>query len=490
MRFERPALLGVLLAAAGIRAWGLFSGIPFAVGIDEPVIVERALTILRTGDWNTHAFDYPSFVVYFHAMVAAARFLAGATSGEWSNLAAASPAAFYGWARVAAAAVAVLTVWIVFRLGKRLESPLLGLLAAAQLAVMPLHVRESRFALTDVPATFLVALALLLTVRASRERTPAAYAAAGAAAGLAASAKYNAAVVLLPVLVAWAFDQRHPGWRGRRVATPLLVLGTFAVSFVAVTPYSILDLPNFLNGFGAQLARFSAGARTLAEPAGILYLKHLNAAASAWLPLAATGTALALVSRTGRAGWVPVATFLAAYGYVLATHPLVFARYALPLVPVLCLFAGLPIVRLGKEVRRRASRAAVAPFVMTAAALIVLAPFTAVSVNAVSRVKKPDTRTIAAERMRDLLPQGSVVAVESYGPTNLDQAGFGVVLTERLFDHDLDWYVARGVGYLVVSSGDLRPYEGLVRAAPLLQLSPTDGQWGPAIYVFRVTSAD
>ena len=481
---EPLLLAAVLLAAVAARVTGLFSGIPFAVGVDEPAVVERALNILRTGDWNTHSFDYPSLVIYFHAVVAALRFLWGAAEGQWSNLAVMDASALYGWARVAAAAIGVATVWMTYRLGCRLESSWVGLVAAAQLALMPLHVRESHFALTDVPATLLVTVTLLLTVRAARERTPIAYAWAGAAAGLAAAAKYNALVVLLPVYLAWAIDQTHLSWRGRRGAAPALILGGFVAAFLVVTPYSVLDITAFLNGFGAQLARFAPGARTLPEPAGILYIKHLNLAAAGWLPLAAIGAVFALWRTRGRRDWTPVVGFVAVYAWVLAAHPLVFARYALPLVPALCLLAAVPICRLGDSVLRRTANRRAASAVAVLATLIVMIPFGAATADWVQQLMRPDTRTIAAERMRAVLPPGSVVAVELHGPTNLQQAGFEVVATASLLDHDLSWYRAARVAYLVASARDLTPYRHLLRGAPVVQVSPVNGQWGQPILVF------
>ena len=58
-----------------------------------------------------------------------------------------------------------------------------ALLSAALLAVMPLHVRESHYVLTDIPTTFFVSVAFLLTLAAHEHPTAAAFAKAGAAAG-------------------------------------------------------------------------------------------------------------------------------------------------------------------------------------------------------------------------------------------------------------------------------------------------------------------
>src|SRR5262245_41667238 len=96
---ERLVLLSILAVAAAARLWFLTAGVPHAVGIDEPQVVDRALRILRTGDWNPHVFDYPTLVIYLQAAVAILRFLWGALGGEWGSLDGFSIAAVYGAGR-------------------------------------------------------------------------------------------------------------------------------------------------------------------------------------------------------------------------------------------------------------------------------------------------------------------------------------------------------------------------------------------------------
>src|SRR5258708_15600430 len=111
-RVAELSVLALIVAAAVVaRLWSLGAGIPHAVGIDEPQIVDRALRILRTGDWNPHIFDYPTLVIYVHAMVAIVRFLWGALRGEWGSLDGFSIAAVYTAGRVLAAVVRVAAVW-------------------------------------------------------------------------------------------------------------------------------------------------------------------------------------------------------------------------------------------------------------------------------------------------------------------------------------------------------------------------------------------
>jgi len=202
-RTSRAGLVLALIAAALLRFWALSQGIGFSLGVDEPEIMERAVRMMKTGDLNPHFFDYPSLYMYVQAVVAVARFLFGAMDGRWASLAQAHTEDFYLWGRAVTAILGTATVWIVYRIGMRWGGRT-ALLSAALLAVMPMHVRESHYVLTDVPVTFLVMLTCLLSLRAHERATMAAFAVAGAAAGLAGATKYNGAVAVLMPLLACA----------------------------------------------------------------------------------------------------------------------------------------------------------------------------------------------------------------------------------------------------------------------------------------------
>ncbi len=269
-----------------VRCWAFRSGVPFAVGVDEPAVVDRALRILRTGDWNPHVFDYPTLVIYFHAVVAGLVFLAGEAAGAWRAVADIDLAWVYAACRLAAAAVGVATVWIAYRLALDLGGRAAGIGAAALLAVFPMHVRESHFVLTDVPAAALVTLAIWLAVRAGDCPSLRRWAAAGAVAGLAAGAKYNGAVALVPVVLAGLVHEHD--WRRRARAVTVATLAA-AAAYVVAAPYTLLDATQFLAGFDAQMARFSGGRAPGAEAIWLVYLKHLALNGAGWLPAAAIG---------------------------------------------------------------------------------------------------------------------------------------------------------------------------------------------------------
>src|SRR5262245_27352233 len=193
-------LAGMLALAAALRFTALDFGLPYPhARPDEGTAVGHAVAIL-SGDPNPHFFHWPSLALYVFAAVLAIAHTFGAalTAPQQVVL-----------VRAVVAAAGTLTVVPAARITASLagrDTPVAGrdaaLTAALFLAVAPLHVRESHFAMTDVLMTLFVTIALALAVRARETGRARTFSAAGAAAGIAASTKYNAAALLAVVLAA------------------------------------------------------------------------------------------------------------------------------------------------------------------------------------------------------------------------------------------------------------------------------------------------
>ncbi len=159
------ALAVIVLVAAWLRFWTIGAGLPYALGVDEPEIVTRVVAMMKTGDFNPRFFDWPSLTFYVQLVVSCLVFLAGAMHGAWNSLAAVGPEDFYYSGRAVTATIGTGTVLVLFCAARR-WSTATALLAAAILAILPTHVRESHFVLADVPTAFFTTLALLLAIRA------------------------------------------------------------------------------------------------------------------------------------------------------------------------------------------------------------------------------------------------------------------------------------------------------------------------------------
>src|SRR5207244_2874099 len=155
-----------------------------------------------------HWFDYPSFVMYLLAPFQA-----------WEH----DPS--YLAARLTMVVLALGGVAAAWSLGHRAYGPIAGFVAAAVTAVETTHVAYSRMAVTDVPLTLGVAVALALMISGRIEL-------AGLVVGLAASAKYPGILLLAPLLVAaWG------AWRRLAIAGGLAL-----AAFAATSPYVVVHL--------------------------------------------------------------------------------------------------------------------------------------------------------------------------------------------------------------------------------------------------------
>jgi hypothetical protein len=192
------------------------------------------------------------------------------------------------------------------------------------MAVLPLHVRYSHYVLTDTPLTFFVTLTFLQSLVAHERGTLGSFVGAGAAAGLAAATKYNGGVALImPLLACWMTVPLRPG----RLKTAFAIVGASGVAFLLFAPYTILDLPAFLDNF-ARLAnqhRVAIG-ESLWVPISVPRAPRVRVAG---VPAGTGGMGLGvvrLVRGPGRVRWTLAVVFPLVYA-MLTTQRIVFARY-------------------------------------------------------------------------------------------------------------------------------------------------------------------
>ncbi|MGE0449446.1 MAG: phospholipid carrier-dependent glycosyltransferase [Vicinamibacterales bacterium] len=444
----RLTLAVVIVAAASLRFCNLTAGYPHRVGADEPVIVEHALQILRSGDFNPHFYDYPSLYIYLQAAVAAARFLSGAMSGEWQRLSAFTPHDVYPWTRALNAALGTFTVYLTYRAGLR-WGVWTAITAAALLAFWGNHVRESHFALTDVPLTALVAAVLVASLRTTEDPRPRQFALAGMLAGLAAAVKYNGAISLVMPLISAALAAPVSAFWTRAAAT---VAGA-AAAYLVAAPYTILDLPGFLDGF-AFLSQ-SYRPRPLANGLGI-YAGHM-AGSIGWpaVALVATGLLWRLVRRVrgqSRAKPLLLAAFPLVYLYVIATKHLIYARYLLPILPNVAIALAALLTDLTTAISRaswrpRWTRIAVVACLWGIATL----KLGTTSVTWVHRQGARTTQDVAYQALRAFVPPGTTVAVE-HGVMWLPERDYRTLPVQSLAERTPEQYLAAGVRYVVGTS--------------------------------------
>ncbi|MBN1401656.1 MAG: glycosyltransferase family 39 protein [Anaerolineae bacterium] len=461
-QIQREILLGsLLILALGVRILGLGWGLPFVYHPDEPIHVNIVLNILKTGDWNPHWFKYPSFRIYISVPVAIVYFLLSVSRGHVTSvqqLVAANVLhvgagttevpGLYLALRLLMALFGVAGVAYVFAWSARNWNERVGWLAAGFVAISPLHVMVSHWYRPDTILALFSAAAVLSAVQVYRKGRVRDYAVCGLIAGLAASVKYNAAVIqLVPILFAHMLAGRS--LLDRRLWLVPLVIG---LVFLLITPYAFLDLPAFLDGFAFEInhyyVRGHAGADSTVGLLGNLawYFARLSYYDGFLLVLAFL--AIPLARREERAEVLILSVWPILVLALSASARVRTALAAVPLLIVLYLLAAISLDRIvaliAARLRSRWSRAVA----MVASGLLVIGLPVVRVIQVDASFMQADVRTLAYDWINANLPNGARIAVESYGPP---LEGEEIIRVPRLSQYTPAWFQAAGVDYLVAS---------------------------------------
>ena len=394
-------LLGILLLALALRVWGLTWGLPssthyFSYHPDESVVLETASITMNplAGHLLPHFYNYGSLQLYLVSFANTLAALFGAADIVPKDFAVWYPqwAKMYLVGRLLTVGMGVGTVWAVYAIGCRLWGRRAGLLSALTLAIIPLHAQHSHFLTVDVPATFWGTLALLWAVRlATGDPKPLRAALlAGLFAGLATATKYNMALAILPLLTACVLrgpeeplpardsppspvregqkskakgaassgssltggstrsEERAQGEWGSSGWVPqagFLSIGllAFVFAFFAACPGAILENAKFLEGLRFESIHVQNANDPTFRDTGSGFVYHIarNLDAGLGHPL----LVLALVSvgyaiyRRER-GDSLLAAFALPYYVLISLAAVRYARYTIPLLPILALWVG------------------------------------------------------------------------------------------------------------------------------------------------------
>lgn len=382
----------VLLAAAAVRLPALTAALPYMSYVDEGHVLHRSVHLLAARTWEPDTYSYPSLPFYLEAAAALA----------WSPIYAARhgrplqedlspyPPRYYDILEPAALIVLGRLITLAFSLGVvaltglvacRLAGDAAGLFAAWLAALVPALVVRSSIVNVNPMVAFFTLGALLFAERTYEDGRPRRNAAlAGVMTGLAATTKYPAVLVALPVALAVLLSAGS--WRER--VKRLLLMGGCAVGT------ALLAMPALVLRTGRVLAGLREMSLTYAnQEIGSYWHQAVHRAewdlplehpevGIAFLALAAAGLVVSLREpRWSRPvwGWL---LFGAATGLLVAPYKFRAFRNLLSLVPLACVLIALLYARLRQRVPRPRwldAAAAVLPLVLFAPALQQVATF-------------------------------------------------------------------------------------------------------------------
>lgn len=323
----------------------------------------------------------------------------------------------YRLCRVLQALAGALSLFLAFRIGRRLFSPGVGLTAALFLAVVPWHIRQSVIFKPDIILLAMSLLAFDRSLEVAERPTLRSFLLAGGAIGLALASKFNAGPVAIPLAVA---ALAYGGWRDRRQWGRLgLAAGAAALVFLVFTPFAVLDPDLYLHDFSLTLQDYAKKGNRLGSSHAEVLVQGLRALLSesfhgVWigaLGLLGLG-ALAFVawrkrklehSRAERLGPLLIVAYSLGYAllYCLSTTNPSDHNW-LPLTPFIALSAAWVLLRCWAWLAERApfqwSRAAGTVAVVAMTALLVTRASASTYEEAV-----PSTAELARKVLEDRL---------------------------------------------------------------------------------------
>jgi 4-amino-4-deoxy-L-arabinose transferase-like glycosyltransferase len=409
-------LAALVIVGLVLRLAGISFGLPWVdARPDERNILVRAITI-SAGELNPHYFNYPSGFFYLAAGLAWIEAVVTVGLGNAESVRSfltgffLDPTPFVLTVRIVSAIASAVTILATFRLGSRLAGPRVGLFAAVAATGTFLMVRDAHFGVTDSLLTLWITLAAASAVRAGAARTGKAALAAGALAGLALGTKYNAALLTVPLLIAFVLRDRENGrlaWRPdpRRFALAgVAMLGVFLLT----SPFILVSPQEFARHFWFEVEHL-AGGHGLVEDRGWWTHLVVTLRYGMGLPaLAAAGVGLVISFRRPTAAALVVFSFPLLYYLAIGRGFTTFARYMLPVLPFLCVALARAVDAVIRVTPRiGASRGAAACGVLVVLAL--MSPSIVRSIRFDTLLTRTDTREILARWwMKNLPPETTV----------------------------------------------------------------------------------
>ena len=418
-----PFLVAILIVAAGARFWAVGFGLPNPYcRPDEGFLVGHAMMAL-SGAPNPGSFVYPSLYIYILAASFGAYFLAGLALGRFASFPdllaeyVTCPTNFYLLDRVWSASLGTATVGVVYALTLRLFDKTAARIAAFFMAGAFLCVRESHFGATDTPMTFLIMCSMLFIIKYYQDGGLKDCALAGLFAGLAASTKYAGIFLAAPLALAYTLRRcGRPARTGGILQNGLFWFGlSLLAAFFLGTPFAVLSSSRFLGDLLGQVRHLFTGHFLNLGRGWHYHIRFSLYHGLGWSLLAASLAGLVVFLRTKPKEALIFCAFPAVYYVVIGLGYTTFVRYALPLVPFLCIAAAASLHALGVCMLAEGS-ASRTRLLVCGLALALTSPSWLSIIRFDHLLSQKDNRLIAAQWItRNIPARSSIVQGSLYG---------------------------------------------------------------------------
>lgn len=476
----RMLLILIILLAFGIRFYGIKWGLPledrfhYSFHPDERkklnVVMGMSLSKL---DLNPNWFLKGTLQFYVIGAALKAFSFAGLTKLKPILFYFDNPKEYgklYLVGRSVTILISILSIYLIYLIGKNAFNYKVGLLASFLTAILPAHVVNSIYMKTDIPMTFWVLLAFLFSLKIVHTGAFKYYLLTGLAIGFATATKYTAvpAIFLLPISHYLYFKNSSSPSSENYFINKGLLTGFLLVflGFLIGCPYSILAFNEFFAELHSQyLYQVNPFLDSLDRgPVFWQYLTRifLYAMGLPFLFLSYLGGLYALKKRTKYD--LLILAFVIPYFIIISFGSWTTIRYSIPLLPFFMIFIARLIIEAFNERRMLLYKFSI--LILTFAATLYT---TAYSFAYVDVMSEKDTRLKTWDWIETNIPEGSSIAFVSHYSKRLESDFYYPQISQVKYSvtHTPDdWTRIESADYVILSEFEYRQYLRLSKHFP------------------------
>ncbi len=239
--------------------------LPYSVNIDEDHFLGAPLSMMKTGDFNPHFFNYPTLPLYLTTIGTTIGFFKSASSLETKNLKDLSPRIYPYFKHpiiikypkllfiVLSSSIFVFLILIIKILYPQ-ENQHYVLIPILFVSSVYMEQSWSYLNVNIVGAFFIVSTLLYLFLNKEKDTFLTKTVFPGILIGAAIASKYNFFLLMVPVILSIYMHSTN-----NKLFKALMVLPISIITFIVFVPYSLLDFPKFLSDVAFELWHYKAG---------------------------------------------------------------------------------------------------------------------------------------------------------------------------------------------------------------------------------------
>lgn len=552
----RYAIFFILAYALLIRVVGIDFGLPYLYSPDEPIWVKASMRIL-SGSLNPNWYGAGTFIIYLlailYAIILAIYFVCSFLIGNTHTLSEfkqmilqilqSDPTLFYLPGRLLMLSFAVISIYLVYIISKKLYNEQIGILASFCLAISPLHITHSRIIRPDITTTMLVLFSIYFLISFFDQRDQYKWLVLSSLfAGFSIAAKYTSGIIVVPILIyslicdigrAEPQKQQSPEKNNRIVfrqnkakASLLTYLFDFIriktclsrallfifIGYFVFAPFTIIKYHELIKAIVFEARGTHLGHERLAGIQNhIWYLKNTfrYSVGGVFFELFAAIGLLFVFFKKPRDRQLLFISFPILFFLIIGCAKLRWSRWLIPVLPFEAILFGIGLYYsyqylCKNRIIQRFRPQIVGIFLIA----LIAASYPTLKHNAkdAERLTKTDTRTLAKDWVEKYLPLGSTIAYEHYSPHLhiRPKRKFNLINTnwKKIVSKPISTYKKMSVDYIIITSSfkdrfykeptkyplQISRYEELKSIASLVKIFDNKNNPGEVIEIYKLKS--